>query len=122
MKRLPIAIIAVVALTALPALAAGSVVSKTRQRWATPATRVCCPTTNQARIGQVLKSQAAQFARQAVAFAITITDIDLAGTLRTVRGEGREMRIVSSRVDAPRIALRYVLRAGNGCCARPTRR
>ncbi len=113
MKPLPIAIIALVALTALPALAAGSVeVSfKPGNGWADAGHPGVLSDRNQARIGQVLKSQAARLP-DGQSLAITITDIDLAGTLRTVRG-GQEMRIVNGRVDAPRIALHYVLRAGN---------
>lgn len=100
------------ALAAAPAFAAGSVeVSfKAGRGWADAGRGSVEAERNQARIGQILKAQAARLP-EGQALTITVTDIDLAGTLRPVRN-GQEVRVVNGRVDAPRIALHYVLRAG----------
>ncbi len=100
------------ALAASPALAAGSVeVSfKATHGWADAGRSGVEIERTQARVGQVLKAQAARLP-DGQSLAIVVTDIDLAGTLRPVRN-GQEVRVVNGRVDAPRIALHYVLRAG----------
>jgi hypothetical protein len=107
-----LSILAVAALAAAPAFAAGSVevAFKAAHGWADAGRSGVEIERTQARIGQILKAQAARLP-EGQALAITVTDIDLAGTLRPVRN-GQEVRVVNGRADAPRIALHYVLRAG----------
>ncbi len=98
---------------AFPAWAAGKVeVSfKAAHGWADAGRGGVEIERTQARIGQVLKAQAPRLP-EGQSLKIVVTDIDLAGTMRPVRG-GQEVRVVNGKADWPRISLHYVLRSGD---------